>query len=92
MEISAQQTAIAGRDFGDFLVWRKDDVPSYQLAVVADDAAMQITEVVRGADLLTSTFRSCCSIARWAARRPRFITPRSCATPADAGWRNAMRR
>ena len=38
-------------------MWRRDDVPSYQLAVVADDAAMQITEVVRGADLLKSTAR-----------------------------------
>jgi glutamyl/glutaminyl-tRNA synthetase len=33
------QQAVAGRDFGDFLVWRKDDVPSYQLACVVDDAS-----------------------------------------------------
>ncbi|MDZ4818288.1 MAG: glutamate--tRNA ligase family protein [Planctomycetota bacterium] len=47
----------AGVDFGDFLVWRKDGFPAYELAVVADDHAMQITEVVRGDDLLTSTAR-----------------------------------
>lgn len=52
-----KQSFVAGNDFGDFLVWRHDGVPSYQLAVTTDDAAMQITEVVRGADLLMSTAR-----------------------------------
>ena len=51
------QRMVAGTDFGDFILWRRDDVPAYQIAVVVDDAAMKITEVVRGADLLKSTAR-----------------------------------
>jgi len=51
------QSFVAGSDFGDFVIWRRDDVPAYQLAVVADDHAMEISEVVRGADLLKSTAR-----------------------------------
>ncbi len=51
------QSFVAGAEFGDFVLWRHDNVPSYQLAVVTDDHDMDITEVVRGADLLKCTAR-----------------------------------
>ncbi|HBS04367.1 MAG TPA: tRNA glutamyl-Q synthetase [Leptospiraceae bacterium] len=46
-----------GTDFGDFLIWSVEGYPSYEFAVVVDDALMGITEVVRGEDLLLSTAR-----------------------------------
>ena len=69
---AGEQRAVAGRDFGDFLVWRKDDVPSYQLASVVDDIALGITEVVRGADLIKSTFRQLLLFRAFGAPAPAF--------------------
>lgn len=63
---------VAGKDFGDFIVWRRDGFPSYELATVVDDFTMGISEVVRGEDLLLSTARQYLlyQALRWGA--PRF--------------------
>ncbi len=45
------------REIGDFVIWRVEDIASYHLATVLDDADAGITRVVRGADLLDSTPR-----------------------------------
>lgn len=63
---------IGGKDLSDFLVWRRDDVPAYQLAVVVDDDSMRITEVVRGADLLKSTARQILLCRALALPIPRY--------------------
>lgn len=68
-----EQTATAGLDFGDFLVWRKDGVPSYQLACVVDDIDLGITEVVRGEDLIRSTFRQLLLFRALGATPPAYV-------------------
>ncbi len=65
-----QKTAL--QDFGDFLIWNRDDIPAYELAVVVDDIAMGITEVVRGMDLLVSTARQLLIYRALGATPPAF--------------------
>jgi len=83
------QLFVAGKDFGDFVVWRHDDVPAYQLAVVVDDAAMQITEVVRGEDLLRSTARQILIFRAFSLEPPQFY---HCPLVTDASGERLAKR
>jgi glutamyl-tRNA synthetase len=96
------QRFIAGGDFGDFIVWRRDSNsrssqielrssggPSYQLACVADDAAMAITEVVRGADLLKSTARQILLNRALGFRNPAWF---HCGLTLDGNGRRLAKR
>ena len=83
------QQYTAGVDFGDFVVWRRDDVPAYQLAVVVDDAAMHIMEVVRGADLLKSTARQRLLIEALGLSSPAYY---HCDLVRDAGGTRLAKR
>ncbi len=57
---------------GDFVVWKNVGTPAYQLAVVVDDAAMSVTEVVRGDDLIPSTPRQLLLYRALGLTPPRF--------------------
>jgi glutamyl-tRNA synthetase len=83
------QRFVGGVDLGDFVVWRHDDAPAYQLAVVVDDAAMRITEVVRGADLLKSTARQLLLYRALGLDPPAFY---HCALVTDAAGRRLAKR
>jgi glutamyl-tRNA synthetase len=58
---------------GDFVVWKSNGTPAYQLAVVVDDAAQHVTEVIRGEDLVPSTPRQLMLYQALAKEPPTFI-------------------
>jgi len=65
-------TSYKNEELGDFVIKRADGVFSYQLAVVVDDAAMAVTDVLRGADLLDSTPRQLALYKALSIQPPRF--------------------
>ncbi|HEY2515751.1 MAG TPA: tRNA glutamyl-Q(34) synthetase GluQRS, partial [Polyangiaceae bacterium] len=62
-----------GRECGDFVLQRGDGVFAYQLAVIVDDVAMRITDVIRGADLAPSTPRQVLLARLLGAEPPRYV-------------------
>ena len=65
--------AVSPAHGGDFVVWKNTGTPAYQLAVVVDDAAMGVTEVVRGDDLIPSTPRQLQLYADLSLVPPTFV-------------------
>src|SRR5262249_40177289 len=63
---------MAPRHMGDFVIWKSAGTPAYQLAVVVDDHDQQITDVVRGDDLLPSTPRQILLYQALGWQPPRF--------------------
>jgi glutamyl-tRNA synthetase len=70
--VAGPQRCQVATELGDFVVGKGDGSPAYQLAVVADDHAQGVTEVVRGDDLIPSTFRQRLLYAALEWTPPRF--------------------
>jgi glutamyl-tRNA synthetase len=70
--VSGEQHIDVAETVGDFVVAKAPDNPAYQLAVVADDIAMGVTEVVRGDDLIPSTARQILLYRLLGAELPRY--------------------
>ncbi len=93
-------------DLGDFVIWRRDDIPGYALACVVDDLAMNISHVVRGADLLDASLQQMVLMRQLGAPAPHYahlpviaggdgrkLSKQNHATPldADSGVANLVR-
>ncbi|NND72799.1 MAG: tRNA glutamyl-Q(34) synthetase GluQRS [Rhodothermales bacterium] len=69
---SGPQSSVLADVCGDFVVRRKDGLYAYQLAVAVDDGLMEMTEVVRGRDLASSTFQQCAVMDSLGLGRPEY--------------------
>ena len=54
--INGKQSCLIKENIGDFIIWRKDNIPSYHFATVISDDLLGINNIVRGEDLLKPTF------------------------------------
>ena len=72
-QIAGIQSANIAAQLGDFIVAKGDGTPAYQLAVVVDDQAMGVNEVLRGDDLIASTFRQLDLLAALGWAPPQYI-------------------
>lgn len=79
-EVLGGQLANPERQLGDFVIAKSDGTPAYQLAVVVDDYDMGVTEIVRGSDLVPSTFRQLAIL-----RHLGWPAPRYCHVPLIVG-------
>ncbi len=71
-QLRGTNRATPAEQLGDFVIARGDFTPSYQLAVVVDDHDMQVTEVVRGDDLIFSTYRQLAILEHLGWPAPRY--------------------
>ncbi|HET7198109.1 MAG TPA: tRNA glutamyl-Q(34) synthetase GluQRS [Burkholderiales bacterium] len=71
--VQGPQAQALAREVGDFVAYRADRQFAYQLAVVVDDAAQGVSDVVRGADLLDSTARQIHLQHLLGAPTPRYL-------------------
>jgi glutamyl-Q tRNA(Asp) synthetase len=71
--LQGAQAQVLERDIGDFVLYRADGLYAYQLAVVVDDAAQGVSDVVRGVDLLDSTARQIYLQRLLGAPTPRYL-------------------
>jgi glutamyl-tRNA synthetase len=71
-EIGGPQCHRPIEEIGDFVVWTRQGMPSYQLAVVVDDARQGVTDVIRGDDLLPSAARQILLYEALGLRPPRW--------------------